>query len=318
MQTGLPRAVQVHEQKARGVPDLVREGAISLGTGFVECNISAGRRLRGEREADRICAVLGNDLDGVDHVALGLRHLLAVGVAHKCVDVDGLEWHRLRERPWAAVRHRHVQHEVCAEHDHPGDPEEEDVEAGHQEGRGVEGGQVGGEVRHARVGVGIRPSEDSEGKQAGGEPGVEDVGGLGKVRRATCGARGWGLARYGDVLVLAMPRRDAVAPPELAGDAPVVDVRHPLEVGLRVHLRREADVAIAYGVDCRLRDGRACGLRPTRRGLSGTGSLRRRDRFVHRQEPLQRQARLDHGAGALRNRNRHAMILDRHEEPRSL
>ena len=31
-------------------------------------------------------------------------------------------------------------------------------------------------------------------------------------------------------------------PPQLPRDAPVVDVPHPLEVGLRVHLRRELDV----------------------------------------------------------------------------
>jgi hypothetical protein len=33
-----------------------------------------------------------------------------------------------------------------------------------------------------------------------------------------------------------------MAPPELARDAPVVNVVHPLEVSLLVHLRREADV----------------------------------------------------------------------------
>ena len=39
----------------------------------------------------------------------------------------------------------------------------------------------------------------------------------------------------------AVPCGDAMAPPELAGDAPVVDVGHPLEVDLFVHLRGEVD-----------------------------------------------------------------------------
>ena len=40
-----------------------------------------------------------------------------------------------------------------AEHDHAGDPEEEDVEAGDQEGGGVEGGEV---RRQVEVGVFVR------------------------------------------------------------------------------------------------------------------------------------------------------------------
>ena len=35
-----------------------------------------------------------------------------------------------------------------------------------------------------------------------------------------------------------------MAPPQLARDAPVVDVAHPLDVGLAVLLGREADVAL--------------------------------------------------------------------------
>ena len=46
-----------------------------------------------------------------------------------------------------------------------------------------------------------------------------------------------------------MPGGNAVSPPELARDAPVVDVGHPLHVGLLVHLRGELDVAFAHGGD---------------------------------------------------------------------
>jgi len=50
-------------------------------------------------------------------------------------------------------------------------------------------------------------------------------------------------ARYGDLAASeAMPRGNAVTPPELAGDAPVVDVAHPLEVRLGILLGRELDM----------------------------------------------------------------------------
>ena len=88
----------------------------------------------------------GDDLDGVDDVALGLGHLFAVGVADEGVDVHVFEWDRFRKRARAAVGHGDVEHEVAAEHDHARDPEEEDVEAGDELGGGVEGGEVRGVV----------------------------------------------------------------------------------------------------------------------------------------------------------------------------
>ena len=52
-----------------------------------------------------------------------------------------------------------------------------------------------------------------------------------------------------------MPGGNAVAPPELAGDAPVVDVGHPLHVGLAVHVGGELDVAFGDGARWRSGDG---------------------------------------------------------------
>ena len=78
----------IHEEEASGVPDLVGKGAIALGAALGEGDVGTGRSHRGQREAHRIGAVLLDDLDRVDHVALGLRHLLAFGVAHQAVNVD--------------------------------------------------------------------------------------------------------------------------------------------------------------------------------------------------------------------------------------
>src|ERR1035437_10798372 len=63
------------------------------------------------------------------------------------------------------------------------------------------------------------------------------------------GAGGWVDTGDGDLATVgAVPCGDAMAPPELARDAPVVDVLHPLEVGLLVHLRRKAGVLLADGL----------------------------------------------------------------------
>ncbi len=60
-------------------------------------------------------------------------------------------------------------------------------------------------------------------------------------------------ARHGDLAAVgAVPGGDAMAPPELARDAPVVDVPHPLEVRLGILFGRKADVALLHRGNCRV------------------------------------------------------------------
>ncbi len=105
----------------------------------------------GEGEAHGVGSVALNDLDGINDVAFGLGHLLAVGVAHERVDVDFAEGYGIFEVAFAAVGHGHVRHEVAAEHDHAGDPEEEDVEAGDEELGGIERVEIARVARASRI-----------------------------------------------------------------------------------------------------------------------------------------------------------------------
>ena len=105
---GFAGALDVHEDEARGVPDLVGEGAIAFGAGFAEGDVGAGRGHGGEGEPHSIRAVLFDDLDRVDDVAFGLGHLLAVGVADQRVDVDLAEGDGFAERRPGAVGHEDV------------------------------------------------------------------------------------------------------------------------------------------------------------------------------------------------------------------
>ena len=75
-------------KEAGGVPDFVGEGAGAFHALFGEDDVGAGGGALEERHADGVGAVLFGDDQGVDDVALGLRHLLAVGVADQAVDVD--------------------------------------------------------------------------------------------------------------------------------------------------------------------------------------------------------------------------------------
>src|ERR1019366_3481169 len=99
------------------------------------------------------------------------------------------------------------------------------------------------------------------------------------------------LARHNDfAAVLAVPRGNAMAPPQLARDAPVVNVAHPLEIRLGVILRDELDFAVFNGFD---------------------GSVGER---LNLHEPLRREPRLDDGLAAIALAQRDDVILRADQE----
>ncbi len=106
-----------------------------------------------------------------------------------------------------------------------------------------------------RVGV-FRPAEGGEGPQRRGEPGVEHVVVL---TQRNIGAQVIFLthfvlaAAYIDVAVVVIPGRNTVAPPELAGDTPVLNVAHPGEIHVFVLLRHELNIAVLNRFDRRFR-----------------------------------------------------------------
>ena len=151
-------------------------------------------------------------------------------------------------------------------HDHAGHPEEEDVEAGHQHVGRIERLQVRGLVG---------PAEDREGPELGENHVSSTSGSCVSFARAARRAGGRVLLGHGHLPVVAVKRGDAVAPPELARDAPVVDVVHPLEY-------RSCDQISGTNGSRRPR-------RP-RMACSASGWI------LH--EPLRREVRLDDGAGS--------------------
>ncbi len=173
---------------------------------------------------------------------------------------------------------RHFAGEFQRHHDHPGNPEENDVEAGHQHAARVEG------IQFRRV---IRPAEGGEGPQCGAEPGVENIVVLAQwcVAQAVFCAHFCFTAADVDLAGLVIPGRDAMAPPQLAGNAPVLQVAHPGEIHVLVLFWHELDAAVFHRVDGRLRQ------------------------CFHRHEPLVGEVRFNHHAGTVAARH-HQLVVD--------
>lgn len=208
-------AFAVHQHKARSIPELVAEVAIALAALAVEVDAAAQRCQGGKGEAQCVRSVGGDafgefllsvlahlrgglglaqaggalfqqrlqrdavdQIHGVQHIAFGLAHLLALRIAHQAVDVDMLE--------------RHATCEVRGHHDHAGDPEENDVVARHQ----YRGGQVEVVVIIGRVAL-IGPAHGAERHHGGGVPGVQHVGIAGQLlARETLSACAWASASF--------------------------------------------------------------------------------------------------------------------------
>ncbi|CCK17247.1 hypothetical protein BN136_3257 [Cronobacter universalis NCTC 9529] len=266
----------VHQHETAGVPQLVAEVAVAFETLHVPVDIATGGGQRRQRKAQGVGAVrldafrellLGaladflrqlrlhhvagtflqqffqrdavDHIQRVNHVALGFGHLLAFIVADKTGHIDGFKRH-LRLAVF-------IFDEVHGHHDHAGNPEEDNIEAGdHHAGR-VELTQ--------RVGV-FRPAEGGERPERGGEPGIQHV-----VVLAQRDVRGQVIflthflfaAAYIDVAFGIVPGRDTVAPPELTGDTPVLNIAHPGEVHVFVLLRHKLNIAVFYRFHRRFR-----------------------------------------------------------------
>ncbi len=205
-----------------------------------------------------------DDVQRVEHVALALGHLLALAVADQAGEVDVLE--------------RNLPGQVVGGHDHARHPEEDDVEAGDQHRRR----QVAVEATLGH-GLRVRPAQGGERPDLRGEPGFQHVAFLAQhhvaaqvvlcahfiFAAADVAAAGGGIE----------PGRNAVAPPQLAADAPVLDVVHPVAIGVDPVRRHEGNRTVLDQ------------LQATTRQL------------VHLHEPLVGQIGLDHLAGTVAARH---------------
>ena len=107
-------------------------------------------------------------------------------------------------------------------HYHSSHPEEENI-PGRTENRGG--------IEFFQFFCFFRPTKSSKGPEAGGEPGIQDILVLSEFCVAT-GGTGWrSIFSYSWFpTVLTIPDRQLVAPPELTGNTPIMNILHPLKV----------------------------------------------------------------------------------------
>ena len=219
---------QVHHHEAAGIPDLIGEVAHSLALLHKETHIIAGAVAGDEVEAQSVGAVLLRHLQRVNAVAQGLGHLAALVVADKTVDEHRLE--------------RLLLHLLHAGEDHARHPEEDDIVAGDHNGGRIPVVQVSG--------IQIGPAHGGEGPQSRAEPSIQHILLAGQMGAAALLALGGvGTAHVDMAALVAVPGGDLVTPPELTGDAPVVDILHPIDIGLGEALRHEVDGAVLHHAD---------------------------------------------------------------------
>ena len=140
-------------------------------------------------------------------------------------------------------------HLLHAGEDHPGHPEKDDVVAGDHDGGRIPILQI----RRLRIG----PAQSRKRPQRRGEPGVQYVLVPSQVGTAALLTLGGILAADIDVAaIIAVPGRNLVAPPKLAGNAPIMDVFHPIDISLGEALGHELNGSVLHHTDGLLGQGR--------------------------------------------------------------
>ncbi len=273
------RGAVVHRpalDEPEGIPDLRAEIASLLHLRFIVEDVVAGAGAQQHADADGIGTIFGDEFQRVGAVAQGLGHLAAQFVAHDAGEIhvgEGL-----------------LAHELLAGHDHAGHPEEDDIRSRYQVVGGIVVGQVFVGLMFGMAGF-LR-IEHRNGPQPGREPGIQHVfvllqvfGLEGRVD-GLCGLqrrfRG-GFHHVGSVRQV--PGRDALSPPQLAGDAPVASVLHPMTVGIHVFLGNELRATAFHRLQ------------------GGGGQL------LHLQEPLGGKFRFDHRIRPLAVSHRRGVVF---------
>ncbi len=260
--------VPVHQKKAAGVPDLVREVAADFVFIHRIDDVLPQRRKEEHREPHGVGPVLRNEVERFRGIAEGFRHLPAAIVAHDAGEIHVAKGNVVFRV--GAARERGAEPE--AGHDHPSHPEEDDLGSRDKRVGRIEGAEI---LRPAQAPV-LGPVVDGEGPEPGGEPGVQHVVIL--TERAAAAVRaplGDGSAddrtgTLGRSLVGAVPDGNTVSPPQLPRNAPVADAGHPVLVHFRPALGMEPDVSLLHHTQRGLRQG------------------------LHFHKPLVGQVRLDH------------------------
>ena len=141
----------------------------------------------------------------------------------------------------------HLSHALDAGEYHPGHPEEYYIVSCHQHAGGIEVLKI----------LGITgPSQGAERPKSGRKPCIENVVVLGEVGASALGTNGRDiLCHYHLSALIAVVCGDPVAPPKLAAYTPVLDILHPVIIGLVISFRYENGLSLSHRFNGRLCKG---------------------------------------------------------------
>ena len=246
------------------VPNLVTEVTALLAQRVVEHQVVTCRRAQHHSHTHTVSTILSDQIQRIGRIAQLLRHLATDLIAHDTREVNIAEGHL------AAI--------LITRHNHTSYPEEDDI--------GTRNQVVGRIVILDLLVLGIADTVKYRDRpQPRREPGVEYILVLTQVAHlqrvvASLSASQFqcllsGLGNYITTLGQIVSR-NALTPPQLTRDTPVLDVLHPVAVYILIFLGNKLDLVLHHRAGC---------------GLS---------QFLHRQEPLHRQLRLDGHTRTLR------------------
>ncbi len=226
--------------KTERVPDFVVEVTSLLAKRIIVKDVVAGRSGKHQTHTHTICTEFLDKHQWVRRVAERLRHLAAEFVADNTCKVD--------------VAERFVALVFVASHNHTRNPEEDDIWARNEVGCRI----VVFDFLILRLKDTV---EERHWPQPRREPCVEHVLVLTEVGCLEVLVAGLLLSQSNSLFNglshhIATLRKevgwDAVTPPELARDTPVLDVGHPVAVGVLKLSRVELDIVVHHSVERRL------------------------------------------------------------------
>ncbi len=222
--------IHIHQHEADCVPHFIAEIPAVIQTFPIETHIIAGGVARNEHEPQGVCTVVFDNLQRVDAIAEGLGELPALVVTNQPMN------QHVMEGDFAHLFH--------AGEYHADYPEEYDIIACYQRAGRVE------MLEFFRI---LRPAQRGERPQAGAEPGIQRVFVLFDIGRAALFTfAGVVLGNRNMPAVCAVVGRNAVAPPNLAGNAPIADIFQPVHIRFAETGRYDIQFAILVNLHCGL------------------------------------------------------------------
>ena len=196
--------------KAASIPKFVGEIPAFLHLFLVVPNVGSLGGDTEKSEAESIRSVFGDEIKGIRGVSEGLRELSSFAVTDESGEVD--------------VSEGKFPHVFEPRHDHPSDPEKDDIRTSDQ---------IGGWVKLFQFCRLFGPTHGRKGPEPRAEPGIKNI----RVLDPSF-PRGFDLTAD---LLLSVPNRNSVPPPQLAADAPVLQIFHPVVVDFSPSFRKKAE-----------------------------------------------------------------------------